>query len=179
MTILFIKFTDMIATAKLNSLSLSNSKTYLLATIFVVGNLILPQLAHLIPNGGFILLPIYFFTLIAAYRYGIFVGMLTAILSPLINSLLFGMPPVGVVPAIMIKSIFLAFAASMAAKYFGKVSFLGIVLAVLAYQFVGTAFEWILTQDLWIALQDIRIGLPGILLQIVGGYFVLKLMKQS
>ena len=135
----------MITTAKVNYLSLNNAKTYVLASLFVLGNLVFPQLAHLIPQGGFILLPIYFFTLIAAYKYGLFVGMLTAIFSPLINSLLFGMPPVAVLPAIMIKSVVLVLAASLAAKHFGKVSFLGVLLAVLAYQFIGTAFEWILT----------------------------------
>lgn len=166
-------------TAKLNYLSLSNSKTYMLASLFVLGNLVFPQLVHLIPNGGFILLPIYFFTLIAAYRYGLFVGMLTAICSPLLNSLLFGMPPVAVLPAIMVKSVVLALAATLTAKHFGKVSFLGVALAVLAYQFIGTAFEWILTQDLFIALQDVRIGLPGIILQIVGGYLILKSLSQS
>ena len=76
----------MITTAKLNYLSLGNYKTYALASIFVIGNLVFPQLAHLIPQGGYILLPIYFFTLIAAYKYGLFVGMLTAISSPLINN---------------------------------------------------------------------------------------------
>ncbi len=169
----------MITTAKLNYLSLSNYKTYMLASLFVFGNLIFPQLAHLIPNGGFILLPIYFFTLIAAYRYGIFVGMLTAILSPLANSLLFGMPPVAVLPAIMIKSIVLVIAASLAAKHFGRVSLIGVALAVFAYQLIGTAFEWILTQNLFVALQDVRIGLPGIILQVVGGYLVLKYLNQS
>ncbi len=169
----------MITTAKVNYLSLNNAKTYVLASLFVLGNLVFPQLAHLIPQGGFILLPIYFFTLIAAYKYGLFVGMLTAIFSPLINSLLFGMPPVAVLPAIMIKSVVLVLAASLAAKHFGKVSFLGVLLAVLAYQFIGTAFEWILTQNLHVALQDIRLGMPGILIQIVGGYFVLKLMNRN
>lgn len=169
----------MITTAKVNYLSLNNAKTYVLASLFVLGNLVFPQLAHSIPQGGFILLPIYFFTLIAAYKYGLFVGMLTAIFSPLINSLLFGMPPVAVLPAIMIKSVVLVLAASLAAKHFGKVSFLGVLLAVLAYQFIGTAFEWILTQNLHVALQDIRLGMPGIIIQIVGGYFVLKLMSRN
>ena len=163
---------------KLYSLSLNNTKTYLVATVFIVCNLLLPQLAHLVPQGGLIFLPIYFFTLIAAYKYGLFVGMLTAIFSPLINSLIFGMPPVAVLPAIMIKSVVLVLAACLAAKHFGKVSFLGVVLAVLAYQFVGTLFEWMLTQNLYIALQDIRLGFPGILIQIVGGYLVLKFMRR-
>ena len=168
----------MITTTKTNHLSLGNTKTYMLASLFVLGNLLFPQLAHLIPQGGFIFLPIYFFTLIAAYRYGLFVGMLTAIASPLINSMFFGMPPVAVLPAIMIKSVVLVIAACLAAKHFGKVSFLGVLLAVLAYQFIGTAFEWILTQNLYIALQDIRLGLPGIALQVVGGYFVLRLINR-
>ena len=44
---------------KLYSLSLNNTKTYLIATVFIVCNLLLPQLAHLVPQGGFIFLPIY------------------------------------------------------------------------------------------------------------------------
>lgn len=168
----------MITTAKLNSLSLSNNKTYMLASFFVLGNLIFPQLAHLIPNGGFILLPIYFFTLIAAYKYGFFVGMLTAIFSPLINSVLFGMPPVAVIHVIMFKSIILVFAATLASKRFGIVSFLGVLITVLAYQFFGTAFEWMFTGSLSLALKDFTIGLPGILLQIVGGFYLLKFIKE-
>src|SRR5690554_61367 len=112
----------MATTAKLYSLSLNNTKTYLIATVFIVCNLLLPQLAHLVPQGGFIFLPIYFFTLIAAYKYGIHVGLLTAVLSPLANNLIFGMPPTAVLPAIIIKSVILAIAATIAAKKFGKVS---------------------------------------------------------
>ncbi|MDD3789009.1 MAG: ECF transporter S component [Petrimonas sp.] len=168
----------MATTVKLHTLNLSNAKTYLFATIFVIGNLLLPQLAHLIPNGGLILLPIYFFTLIAAYKYGIHVGLLTAVLSPLANSLLFGMPAMAVLPAIMIKSVILAVAAAMAAKHFGKVSFIGILLAILAYQLIGTAIEWGMVQNFTAAVQDFRIGLPGMLIQLVGGYFVLKALTK-
>lgn len=164
----------MSTTAKLYSYNLSNTKTYLFAVIFIVGNLLLPQLAHLVPQGGLIFLPIYFFTLIAAYKYGIHVGLLTAILSPLANHLLFGMPPVAVLPAIMIKSIILAIAAALAAKHFEKISFIGILLAILAYQLTGTGIEWGLTQNFAIAVQDFRIGIPGMLIQLVGGYFLLK-----
>ena len=55
---------------KLYSLQYTQAKTYLFATLFVIGNIVLPQLAHTVPQGGFIFLPIYFFTLIAAYKYG-------------------------------------------------------------------------------------------------------------
>lgn len=168
----------MATTAKLYSLSLNNTKTYLFATVFIVGNLLLPQLAHLVPQGGFIFLPIYFFTLIAAYKYGIHVGLLTAILSPLANSLIFGMPPVAVLPAIMIKSAILAVAAAIAAKHFGKVSLIGILLAILAYQIIGTGIEWAMTQNFMVAVQDFRLGVPGMLIQLIGGYLVLKALAK-
>jgi len=79
-------------TVKLYSLDYSNAKTYLMAALFIAGNMALPQLFHLIPQGGITWLPIYFFTLIGAYKFGWKVGLLTAVLSPVINSLLFGMP---------------------------------------------------------------------------------------
>lgn len=168
----------MSTTAKLDYLNFTNSKTYGLATLFIIGNILFPQLAHLIPNGGFIFLPIYFFTLIAAYKYGFAVGILTAILSPLTNYALFGMPPIAVLPAIMIKSAILAISACLAANYFKRVSLLAVFMAVIAYQIVGTLLEWALIQDLYVALQDVRIGLSGILLQVVGGFFLLKSLER-
>ena len=120
----------------LYQLGLGSLKTYLLAAAFVIGNIALPQLCHLVPQGGLILLPIYFFTLIAAYKYGFTVGLLTAVLSPLVNNLLFGMPASGMLPIILVKSTFLALAQA--------------------------------------ALQDIWLGYPGIFLQIVGGWLILR-----
>ena len=69
---------QMETSAKLYSLPFGNVKTYLFALLFVAGNIALPQLCHLVPAGGPTLLPIYFFTLIAAYKYGFKVGLLTA-----------------------------------------------------------------------------------------------------
>ena len=82
-------------TVKLHSLGYDQTKTYRIAALFVAGNVLLPQLCHLVPQGGVRWLPIYFFTLIAAYKYGWRAGMLTAVASPLINSALFGMPEIG------------------------------------------------------------------------------------
>ena len=161
-------------TVKLYSLTYKEIKTYLFALLFVVGNIALPQMCHLIPGGGLTWLPIYFFTLIAAYKYGLRVGLLTAILSPLINSALFGMPPVALLPVILIKSTLLAGAAAYAAHRLGKISLLGIIAAVLAYQIVGTLIEWAIVKDFFIAEQDFSIGIPGMLIQIFGGYALLK-----
>ncbi|MFT4223940.1 ECF transporter S component [Dysgonomonas sp.] len=161
-------------TAKLYSLSYKEVKTYLFALLFIIGNIALPQICHLVPGGGLTWLPIYFFTLIAAYKYGLRVGLLTAILSPLLNSALFGMPPIAVLPAILIKSTLLAGAAAYAAHRFPKISLLAIVGVVLAYQVIGTLIEWAIVQDFAVAIQDFRIGIPGMLVQVFGGYALLR-----
>lgn len=161
----------------LHNYSFKTSKTYLYATLFVLGNILFPQLAHLIPNGGLILLPIYFFTLIAAYKYGFATGLLTAVLSPLINHLLFGMPPFPMLPIILIKSGLLVIAAAFAARYFKRVNLLILALVILSYQIVGTLIEWAMVKDFYLAVQDFRIGLLGMLIQLIGGWFIIKNRK--
>ena len=148
--------------AKLYSLSFSNVKTYLFAFLFVAGNIALPQLCHLVPMGGPTLLPIYFFTLIAAYKFGFRVGLLTALLSPVINHLLFGMPA----------------AAAFAARYTKKISIVALLGVILAYQVIGTAFEWAICGNFFLAVQDFRIGIPGMLIQWFGGYALLKAISK-
>lgn len=159
---------------KLYSLNYKDTKTYLFAALFVLGNIALPQLCHLVPNGGFMLLPIYFFTLIAAYKYGWKVGLLTAVLSPIANHLLFGMPALAVLPSILVKSTLLTFAAAFAADYFKKISIPILILVVLSYQIIGTAIEWLIVGDFALAIQDFRLAIPGMILQILGGYLVIK-----
>lgn len=161
-------------TAKLYSLEFTNAKTYGLALIFILGNVALPQLCHLVPQGGLRLLPIYFFTLIAAYKYGWRVGLLTAILSPLVNSALFGMPSSAALPPILLKSALLAGVAGYTAYRYHKVSLLLLTAVVLGYQILGTLGEWGMKGDFAAAIQDFRIGLPGICLQIVGGWYLIN-----
>lgn len=159
---------------KLYSLSYDDSKTYLFAALFVIGNIALPQVCHLMPQGGWIFLPIYFFTLIGAYKYGMTVGLLTAIASPLINSALFGMPSAAVLPAILIKSTLLAVSAAYLASRYNKVSLLTLTAVVLAYQVAGSAIEMLIDGNMYMALQDFRLGVPGMLLQIFGGFAFIK-----
>ena len=159
---------------KIYNYGLNELKTYLFVFLFVVGNILLPQLCHLIPNGGRIFLPIYFFTLIASDKYGVKVGLMTAVLSPVINSVLFGMPALAVLPAILIKSVVLALAASLVANKTHKVSIVNLLIVILAYQCVGTLAEWAITSSFYLAVQDFRIGVPGMLLQLFGTYFLLS-----
>lgn len=167
------------STVKLYSLSYRDIRTYLVAAAFIAGNIILPQLCHSIPNGGVMFLPIYFFTLIAAYKFGWKAGLLTAVLSPITNTLLFGMPSAAVLPVILMKSILLASIAGYAAHKYNKVTLTIITGVVLSYQIIGGIFELAYTGSIDAAMQDFRIGIPGMLLQIVGGYLLIKYLLKK
>lgn len=160
-------------TIQLYSLTYRDLKTYVLAMAFIGGNILVPQLFHLVPQGGVIWLPIYLFTLVGAYKYGWRMGLLTAVCSPLLNHLLFGMPMQAALPAILLKSVLLALAAGFAAYRFQRVSILLLTGVVLAYQLLGTLGEWMLTGSIYQAIQDFRIGIPGLMLQIFGGYGII------
>lgn len=165
-------------TLRLYSLGWHEMRTYLFAVLFIAGNIVLPQLCHLFPQGGLILLPIYFFTLIAAYKFGFRVGLLTAMLSPLVNSALFGMPPAAALPIIMIKSVLLAGAAAWMANRSKGASLLALIGVVLAYQLLGGLIEWAMTGEIAKALQDWKLGYPGMILQAFGGWLVLNLLRK-
>ena len=164
---------------KLYSLNYNETKTYIAAAMFILGNIALPQLCHLVPQGGMIMLPIYFFTLIGAYKYGWKVGLMTAVLSPVINHLLFGMPAAAVLAPILVKSTVLAVAASAIASRSGRVTLSLLAGVVLLYQGVGSIFEWAWAGSFAAAMQDFRLGIPGMLLQIVGGYLFIKYLLKK
>lgn len=166
------------STVKLHSLGIIDVKAYSFAALFVAGNIILPQVCHLIPMGGMILLPIYFFTLIAAYKYGFVTGLLTAVASPIINHLLFGMPATEMLPIILIKSGLLAFAAAYLAQRTQQLKLQNILFVILFYQGIGMMAEFALTGSFMAAMQDIRLGFPGMILQLVGGFFCLKAISK-
>ena len=156
------------------NLSVVNVRTYLFAVLFVGGHMLLHHLCHLMPDGGKIFLPIYFFTLIASYKFGLKVGILTAVLSPLCNHLLFGRPPAGMLPVLWVKSTLLALVGAIVADRSQRVSLLHVAAVVVAYQVLGGIAEWLIASDLSAALQDFKIGFPGMLLQVVLGWVILK-----
>ncbi len=164
-------------TNSLHSYQLNQAETYMMSTLFVIGNLLMPQLCHFVggSHAGHVWLPIYLFTLIGAYKYGTAVGLITAIFSPIINHLLFGMPPLAVLPSILCKSVVLAVVAGFVAERTKKVTLLTLLATILAYQVVGTLGEFALFQpNFYAAISDFRVGIPGMLMQLFGGYVLLK-----
>jgi len=158
--------------AKLYCLNYNEVRTYLWAALFVVCNLVLPLVAHLIPQGGIIFAPLSLVILAGAYKLGWKVALLAAVVSPLLNHYLTGMPAWGVLQVMMLKLVVLALAAGLTAQYFRKATLPLIVGVVLAAEIIGGIGEWALTGDIVATVSDFTIGWPGLLLQIVVTYLV-------
>jgi hypothetical protein len=161
-------------TARLYNLNYDEARTYLWTTLFVVCNMLLPHLFHLIPQGGIIFAPLSLVILAGAYKLGWRVGLLAALASPLVNHLVTGMPAWGVMPVMTLKLVVLALVAGFTAQYFKNVSFILLVGVVLASILIGGLGEFAITGGLMATIQDVTVGWPGLLLQIVGTYLVCK-----
>lgn len=163
-------------TLNLYSLDYSDLKTYKMVILFAVANVVFPQICHYFGSGA-VWLPIYFFTLVGAYKYGWKVGLITAVVSPLVGHALFGMPMGIMLPVVMSRSVVLALVAGVIASKFQKVTLPLLALTVLASFLLGGLPDLLIRGELVHAWQTQLTGIPGMLLQVFGGYVVLKMMK--
>ena len=162
------------ANAKLYTLHYDEVKTYLWAAVFVACNMALPQLFHLIPQGGIIFAPLSLVILAGAYKFGWKVGLLAAVASPLVNHFVFGQPVWGVLQVMTLKLVVLALAAGLTAQYFKKVTLPLLIGVVLVAEVIGGLGELALTGGIAATIEDFTIGWPGLLLQILGTYLICK-----
>jgi thiamine transporter ThiT len=169
---------------------LAGASLYLATAAMVLGNLLLPMAVHRIPDGGRMLMPILFFTLVAGWRFGARAGLLTGLLSPLANHALTGMPAAPLLQGILVQSVLLGILASLAAAWSRGASpssrsfraHLGawglpalLVLVVLAHQGL-VLLPRLAASGTGACLAALNLRSPGLLLQIVGGWAVLRLL---
>ena len=165
------------ANVRLYALNYDEAKTYLWATVFVACNLVLPQLFHLIPQGGVIFSPLSLVILAGAYKFGWKTGLLAALASPLVNHAITGMPAWEVMPVMTLKLAVLALVAGFAAQRFKTVSLPLLIGVILVSKAIGCLGEFILTGGIAATIADFTIGWPGLLLQVFGAWLILKYVK--
>ncbi len=156
-------------------LSLGDARFYLATSLLVLGNLLLPYALHQIPDAGRTFLPILFFTLIAGWRFGAKAGLLTGVLSPLVNHVLTGMPPAPILQALMLQSALLGLLAALIASRSRQLTLPLLALVVLLHQAL-ILLPQLLQAGLRPAFATFELRLPAILLQILGGFALLWLL---
>ena len=165
------------ANVRLYALNYDEAKTYMWATVFVACNLILPQVFHLIPQGGIIFSPLSLVILAGAYKFGWKTGLLAALASPLVNHAITGMPAWEVMPVMTLKLAVLALVAGLAAQRFKTVSLPLLIGVILVSKAIGCLSELAITGGIAATIQDFTVGWPGLLLQVFGAWLILKYVK--
>ncbi len=162
---------------RLYALNFDEARTYMWAALFVACNMLLPHLFHLIPQGGVIFSPLSLVILVGAYKFGWKTGLMAALLSPLANHLVTGLPAWGVLQVMTLKLAVLAIVAGFTAQYFRKVSLPLLIGVVLCSKCISCIGELILTGSAATTLMDFTIGWPGLLLQVLGAWLILSIKK--
>jgi hypothetical protein len=165
------------ANVRLYALNYDEVKTYLWATVFVACNLVLPQVFHLIPQGGIIFSPLSLVIMAGAYKFGWKTGLLAALASPVVNHLITGLPAWEVLPVMTFKLAVLAIVAGLMAQHYKGVSLLILLSIVLITKIIGMIGELAITGGIAATIADFTIGWPGLLLQIFGTWLILKYVK--
>ena len=158
-------------------LSWRQARLYLATGAMVIGNGVLPALVHGIPNGGRMLLPIFFFTLIAGWRFGLNAALLTAVLSPLANHALTGMPSTAMLAGIIWQSAALGLIAALVASRSPKTTLPLLALVVALHQ-VLLALPVLAQAGFQACAAAFQMRIPGLLLQILGGFLTLRLLER-
>ncbi|MBP5798725.1 MAG: ECF transporter S component [Prevotella sp.] len=165
------------ASVRLYALNYDEVKTYLWATVFVACNLVLPQVFHLIPQGGIVFAPLSLVILAGSYKFGWKTGLLAALLSPLVNHALTGMPAWEVMPVMTLKLATLAVVAGLTAQHFKAVTLPLLIGVVLVSEAIGALGELALTGGIAATIADFTIGWPGLILQVIGTWLILNINK--
>lgn len=151
-------------------------KRMILGAVCVALCVVLPIAFHSIPNAGSVILPMHIPVLlcgmIASWPYGLICGLM----GPLLSSILTGMPPAAILPAMMVEcAVYGAVSGIMLkAVHTGKTYpdlYIALITAMLAGRIVsGIAKALIFSPGLamsaWIASSFVT-ALPGIVIQLI------------
>lgn len=157
------------------TLTISRRETYLKAALFIAANIALPHIFHLFPGGGRMFLPIYFFTLIGTMRYGWQLGLITAVMSPVLGNVLFGVPATFLLPDMLFKGAMLTVAAALLVNKYGASLLVSLASVLAAWCAVGL-IEWPFTGAAY-AFQDFVTGVPGLAMLVLGSWIINRYFK--
>lgn len=151
-------------------------KRLTLAAVCIALCVVLPIAFHSIPNAGSVILPMHIPVLICGMICSWPYGFICGLMGPLLSSVITGMPPAAVLPAMMVECAVYGAVSGIVLKFVrtGKTYgdlYIALVTAMLAGRVIsGIAKALIFSPGLamsaWIASSFVT-ALPGILIQLI------------
>ena len=151
-------------------------KKLTISSVCIALCVVLPIAFHSVPNGGSIFLPMHIPVLICGMLCGWPYGLLCGLMGPLLSSLITGMPPAAMLPAMMVECGTYGAVSGLVLKFLrsGKLYvdlYVALVVAMIAGRVIsGIAKALILSPGLamsaWVTASFVT-ALPGIVIQLV------------
>ena len=151
-------------------------KKLTLSSVCIALCVVLPIAFHSIPDGGSVFLPMHIPVLICGMICGWPYGLLCGLMGPLLSSLITGMPPAAVLPAMMVECGTYGAVSGLVLKFVrtGKTYvdlYTALVIAMIAGRVIsGIAKALIFSPGIalsaWVAASFVT-ALPGIVIQLV------------
>jgi len=155
---------------------MTSVKRMILAAVCVALCVVLPIAFHAIPNAGSVFLPMHIPVLICGMICGWPYGLVCGLMGPLLSSVLTGMPPAAILPAMMVECGVYGLTTGLVLKFLrtGK-TYLDLYIALVAAMLAGRVLSGIakaliftpgMAMSAWIASSFVT-ALPGIAIQLV------------
>lgn len=156
---------------------MNNTRNIVLTALFIAAGVLLPLIVHFIPDGGKVLLPMHIPVILCGLCLGASYGAICGTLTPLLSSLLIGMPVATLLPAMMCELALYGFICGLLSdKINARLYLIRIYSAMIPAMIVGRLAAGIIntyvigtgTATLAVYLStSILKGAPGIVLQLV------------
>ena len=151
-------------------------KTLYTAFLVAVG-IVLPMALHMIPNAGSILLPMHIPVLICGIVCGFPYGLLCGVITPLMSSLLTGMPPAPILPVMLCELAAYGLVSSLLVRLVRtKNIYANVYIALVGAMLFGRAVSGVLNAlifkagdyslQIWLTSAFVT-ALPGVVIQLV------------
>lgn len=168
---------------------MSKTKRTVYAAMCLALGVVLPLAFHSIPNAGSIFLPMHLPVLLCGFICGWPFGLACGVLTPVLSSLITGMPPMAYVPAMICELAVYGLASGLLMRYVrtGKIFadlYISLVAAMLAGRIVGGVLSALIfsagkySMDLWITGYFVT-ALPGIIILLVLIPFIVFALEKA
>lgn len=156
---------------------MKNTKKLVISALCVALGVVLPVVLHAVPNAGSVLLPMHLPVLLCGLICGPVYGLAAGALTPLLSSLITGMPPAAYLPSMLCELAVYGLVAGLLIRLIKTKSqtaniYLALIGAMLCGRLVYGALNALIFQageyslSLWLTGAFVT-ALPGIVIQLV------------
>ncbi|MBS4539407.1 ECF transporter S component [Clostridium sp. D2Q-11] len=152
------------------------TKKLILSSVFIALGLVLPIVFHTIGGGGSMFLPMHIPVLIGGFFLNIPFAVAVGVLTPLLSSLLTGMPPIfPVLPFMAVELATYGAIISLLSKKYNMNIYVSLITSMLFGRIMAGMMVWILATFFMAELPSPIIfiqgavikGIPGIMIQLI------------